>query len=1122
MTTTKSLAITLVLLLLCSPLLSQTVTINHTVQRYLGNVSQLDRPTYFTIHAAGSDADLLTFHTDFNTYPGRGFWGPFSVAKNETGSVGTYPPLAGGNGVVRGVVRGVQTEHPRNAFVDGINTVAAGAWAADYYMNRVDNNSRPEFFEPMNEPFVHAKDFYSGGWDPSEQARIKLQMAEFFNEIGKKIHATPELANMKVIGYSAAWASLEIDNFNHFNQNQKMFMDVAGANMDAFATHLYDGVNVTGQDNKRSGSNSDAILDLIETYSFTKWGLVKPHAITEYGAIEQGYGDNYSDLASIQSVRSQNHLIFGLLEREDRMAISIPFNTGKATWHITAANNYQPYGAATWKPTNIGQPNPTGWVYTPRIEFYKLWKEVRGKRVEIQTDNPDVQIQAFVDGAKLFVAVNNLDDNTKNVSLNLVSGLSGLQNVRIKTIKIYPNSPYVYSDNTQTTAPSSISLIAGETAILEYTFSNNINFSNAIRSKNYYTSKHLQAITANSAISFNFNNVDIGTGYAKLKMTIGRKHNVSKTPVVTVNGTAVPVPTNIKGYDQANRDDFFGTIDIPVPMNLIQANNTVTFTFPDNGGHLASVILNVEKYDTPVGTSQAPYGGTARAIPGTIEGEHYDTGGEGIAFHDTSAGNSGGNVFRGDEAVDIGNGDGGAVIGWTAAGEWVEYTVNTIAGTYDIEARVSSPHDNKRIVAKLDGVTLGTFTLPNTGAWGTYQTTTLNNIALTGGNGKILRLEFPDGGLNLNWVKFTAVTPANEAFSFTTRPTTLPSQASYDINVTYEAAQSRDLVVEFWSSTGWEAQSVKTVTAGAGTETVTVNLSSAPVASPGYILKGSLRPVGADWTQNIKTDQINNITVTAPANQTPYGGTAWSLPGVVEAENYDNGGQGVAYNDTDAANNGGQYRTDGVDIQTTGDTEGTYNVGWMAASEWLEYTVNVTVAQDYDFFPRVASPVGTGKLKILVDGIDQTGELAVPNTGGYQTYQVMHVRNINLTTGTHIVRIEVVSGDFNLNRWAAWAAQFPSARIAKDPVENPIETLKNSSVINFYPNPLSVENLTIDLGNKALSLIQVYTLQGKKIFEQQTKKNSLIIDRNVFNTSGVYVIKLSNGDHVIRRKLMVH
>ena len=65
----------------------------------------------------------------------------------------------------------------------------------------------------------------------------------------------------------------------------KMFIDNAGDNIDAFSTHLYDGVNIIGDDNLRTGSNSQAILDIIETYSHSKWDLVKPHAITEYGTI---------------------------------------------------------------------------------------------------------------------------------------------------------------------------------------------------------------------------------------------------------------------------------------------------------------------------------------------------------------------------------------------------------------------------------------------------------------------------------------------------------------------------------------------------------------------------------------------------------------------------------------------------------------------------------------------------------------------------------------------------------------------------------------------------------------------------------------------------------------------
>ena len=55
--------------------------------------------------------------------------------------------------------------------------------------------------------------------------------------------------------------------------------------MDAISYHLYDGINQVGQDNKRSGSNVLAIMDLIESYSYSNWGFIKPHAITEYGGI---------------------------------------------------------------------------------------------------------------------------------------------------------------------------------------------------------------------------------------------------------------------------------------------------------------------------------------------------------------------------------------------------------------------------------------------------------------------------------------------------------------------------------------------------------------------------------------------------------------------------------------------------------------------------------------------------------------------------------------------------------------------------------------------------------------------------------------------------------------------
>ena len=84
-----------------------------------------------------------------------------------------------------------------------------------------------------------------------------------------------------------------------------------------------------------------------------------------------------------------------------------------------------------------------------------------------------------------------------------------------------------------------------------------------------------------------------------------------------------------------------------------------------------------------------------------------------------------------------------------------------------------------------------------------------------------------------------------------------------------------------------------------------------------------------------KTAAILVEEVSTGSSQSPYGGTVWSIPGRIEAEDYDTGGEGVAYHDTDSGNNGGDYRLNDVDIDTS---SADYAVGWIDADEWLEYT----------------------------------------------------------------------------------------------------------------------------------------------------------------------------------------
>jgi hypothetical protein len=160
---------------------------------------------------------------------------------------------------------------------------------------------------------------------------------------------------------------------------------------------------------------------------------------------------------------------------------------------------------------------------------------------------------------------------------------------------------------------------------------------------------------------------------------------------------------------------------------------------------------------------------------------------------------------------------------------------------------------------------------------------------------------------------------------------------------------------------------------------------------------------------------------TAAALSTPFSGTPVALPGKIEAENYDKGGEGVAYHDTTSGNNTGLYRNDGVDIQTTTDTGGGFKVKTAVASEWLNYTVSVATAGTFTIGTRVSSSGAGGTFHIEIDGVNKTGTLTVPNTGGWETWTTVSKSGIAVAAGTHVIRLVLdsnggstgMTGNFN-------------------------------------------------------------------------------------------------------------
>ncbi len=152
----------------------------------------------------------------------------------------------------------------------------------------------------------------------------------------------------------------------------------------------------------------------------------------------------------------------------------------------------------------------------------------------------------------------------------------------------------------------------------------------------------------------------------------------------------------------------------------------------------------------------------------------------------------------------------------------------------------------------------------------------------------------------------------------------------------------------------------------------------------------------------------------------PYGGTPWPLPGTIQAENFDNGGQSVGYYNAANTNQGGQYRSaEGVGIEASSDSGAGYDVGWTTAGEWLNYTVNVAATGSYTLQVRVASLGQGGNFHVNVDGTAATSQLTIPDTQGWQNWQTLS-SSISLTAGQHVIQLYMDSagssgavGNFN-------------------------------------------------------------------------------------------------------------
>jgi hypothetical protein len=210
-----------------------------------------------------------------------------------------------------------------------------------------------------------------------------------------------------------------------------------------------------------------------------------------------------------------------------------------------------------------------------------------------------------------------------------------------------------------------------------------------------------------------------------------------------------------------------------------------------------------------------------------------------------------------------------------------------------------------------------------------------------------------------------------------------------------------------WQNTAyWLSQETHLRFASAGKHTIRVQTREDGVEVDQIVLSASNYLSKAPGPiVNDKTILSRNATA---ATQSPFKGSAFSVPGTIDAADFDDGGAGVAYSDVTPGNQGRAYRSTDVDVQRS--AGGGYNIGWTRAGEWVQYTVNVAKAGTYNLQLRVAS-ARTASIQ-LTSG-DATANVSVPNTGGWQSWRVVSAP-LALAAGRQVLTVKFSTGGSNL------------------------------------------------------------------------------------------------------------
>jgi len=229
------------------------------------------------------------------------------------------------------------------------------------------------------------------------------------------------------------------------------------------------------------------------------------------------------------------------------------------------------------------------------------------------------------------------------------------------------------------------------------------------------------------------------------------------------------------------------------------------------------------------------------------------------------------------------------------------------------------------------------------------------------------------------------------------------------------------------------------------------------------------------------------------------------IPGVIEAEHFDLGGEGKAYHDMDRINIAGAFRPDdGVDIY---DRLGEgYHIGNAMPGEWLEYTVEVAEEADYLMEVQLAAIQSGGTFRVKVGEVS-SDTLESISSGSWLTTtpvsQWMH-----LYPGVQVLRFDVIGEPlFNFDKIAF---SLPGA----------VEPQTNGTLmtVSLHPGRQLGIRIAPTIGSGSIRILDI---QGRLVFMHQgLAPGDLLVSDPL--PPGIYIVQAGFDAGMRSHKVAVH